>query len=88
MFFRSLVATPVELQRLARAFDEAWIVINSTLPIDPLVASAERQRLSDILVLLWKSTPHSDLAALAAQRFLDGAQHGAGAANADDQPLA
>lgn len=72
MFFRTEFAEPADLQRLADAFDAAWIAVNSQQPIAPLAASAERERLSYILIQVWQSDPHSDLAAVASERFLAG----------------
>lgn len=73
MFFRSEIADPGDLQRLADAFDAAWIAINAVSPIDALAASAERERLSYILMHLWQADPHTDLAAVAVERFRAGA---------------
>jgi hypothetical protein len=70
MPFRSVVAEPEELKRLAGAFDAAWIAINSPRPIDPIAASAARERLGYIIVGLWKTDPHQDLAAAAVQQFI------------------
>ena len=72
MFFRSEVTDPADLQRLADAFDAAWIAVNAESAIDPLAASAERERLSYILMHLWQSEPATDLGAVAAQRLLAG----------------
>lgn len=72
MFFRTESADPADLQRLADAFDAAWIAVNAQQPIASLAASAERERLSYILIRVWQSEPHSDLAAVASERFLAG----------------
>lgn len=72
MYFRSEVAEPAILQKLADAFDAAWIAINADHPIDPLAASAERERLGYLLMHLWQTEPDAALAAVAAERFLAG----------------
>lgn len=72
MFYRTEVADPADLRRLADAFDAAWIAVNAHKPIDPLAASAERERMSNILLHLWQWDPAADLATVAGERFLAG----------------
>lgn len=71
MPFRSIAADPVELQKLANAFDAAWISLNAAKAIDSRHVSAERDRLSSILINLWQSDPNVDLVTLGVRRFLD-----------------
>jgi hypothetical protein len=69
MPFRSIIATPEELAALSAAFDASWIAINELSPIDPLAASAARERLGYIIVGLWKADPSQDLARAAITQF-------------------
>ncbi len=69
MSFRSIAADPAELQKLADAFDEAWIAINAISPIVPDRQSAQRERLSSILINIWQADPNADLVSLAVQQF-------------------
>ncbi|KFC64692.1 hypothetical protein FG93_05288 [Bosea sp. LC85] len=66
MPFRSIVATPEELARIAAAFEEAWNDIEAR--IDPLSAPGQRERLAAIVAELWADHP-LDLAAAAVRRF-------------------
>lgn len=72
MPFRSIAADPSELQKFADAFDAAWISLNAAEAIDPNRASAERDRLSSILINLWQTEPNADLVQFGVTRFLDG----------------
>lgn len=72
MPFRSIAADPSDLQKLADAFDAAWISLNAAEAIDPKSASAERDRLSSILINLWQTEPNADLVELGVRRFQDG----------------
>lgn len=85
MLFRSVMAEPTDLQRLADAFDAAWIAINAEQPIDPFAASAERERLSYILMNLWQTNPNVELASVATERFLLGAGKAVSSFDAADQ---
>ncbi len=60
---------PAELQKLANAFDAAWISINTAKPIEPLQVSAERERFGCILAHLWQSEPHANLRPWRLKRF-------------------
>jgi|UPI00082E68AC hypothetical protein len=84
---RSLIAEPADLQRLADAFDAAWVAINAKQPVDPVAASAERERLSYILIYLWQSNPDIELAQVATEQFLDGAGKAEPGADAIERAL-
>ena len=67
MPFRSIVASPEELARIAAAFEDAW---GEVAPwIDPLSAAGQRERLAAIITELWSEDPTIDLARSAVQRF-------------------
>jgi len=71
MPLRSLVE-PEEFAVLEAGFEEAWSAIGSDSISDPLMVSAQRERLAHIIIGLWKSGT-SDRAALvsgAVQQFL------------------
>jgi hypothetical protein len=70
MPFRSIVAEPHELAKLASAFDVAWIGINDAKPIAPAEQTAARERLGSILIRLWQDG-EEDLAAKGMELFLD-----------------
>ncbi len=72
MFFRTEIADPAVLQNRADAFDVAWIAVNSERRIDPLASSAERGRLSYIIMHFWQADPTTELATVAAECFLGG----------------
>jgi hypothetical protein len=69
MPFRSIVAEPHELAKLAAAFDAAWIDINGATPIAPAEQSVARERLGYIIIGLWKQGEEG-LAAKGVQLFL------------------
>jgi hypothetical protein len=70
MPFRKLFASPHDLQRLAAAFDEAWIAANNVSPIEPAACTAARYRLAQIVMQLWKENPfEGNLAERAAAEF-------------------
>lgn len=54
MPFRSVVAEPQDLTRLSVAFDAAWIGINSAKTFTDDQKSVARERLSYIIIGLWK----------------------------------
>lgn len=68
MPFRSIVAEPQELAKLAAAFDTAWIDLNGTTLIPPAGQSAARERLGYIIISLWEQGEER-LAAKAAELF-------------------
>lgn len=72
MPFRSLTADPVDLQKLADAFDEAWIAVNQPSPIEASARAAERERLSHIIMCNWQANPEADLIQTAVRAFHDG----------------
>ncbi len=72
MPFRSLTADPADLQKLADAFDEAWIAVNQPTPIDASARPAERERLSHIIMCTWQAYPEADLVQSAIRAFEDG----------------
>ncbi|MGO4741297.1 hypothetical protein AB4099_32580 [Bosea sp. 2KB_26] len=67
MPFRTMVATPEEIARMAEAFDEAWSQIQTR--VDTSSASRHRDRLACIIAELWLADPSADLALLAVRRF-------------------
>lgn len=69
MPFRFLTSDPIELQRLADAFDAAWIAVNQTEPVVKDTWSKERERLSDIIMSVWQRDPDGDLTAAAVKAF-------------------
>lgn len=76
MPFRSIVATPEELARIAAAFDEAWSEIAAR--VDPPSEPVQRERLASIIAELWRADPSVDLAVLAVRRFDETASKGPG----------
>ncbi|MET3889089.1 hypothetical protein ABIE41_000165 [Bosea sp. OAE506] len=72
MPFRSITADPADLQKLADAFDAAWIAVNQPTPIEASARPAERERLSHIIMSVWQRDPQADLAETAVQAFNDG----------------
>jgi hypothetical protein len=69
MPFRSIVAEPHELARLAAAFDAAWMGLNSAETIGSRAQDEARKRLADIILELWREDPEQPLAARAVERF-------------------
>ncbi|MGO4670718.1 hypothetical protein [Bosea sp. 2RAB26] len=67
MPFRSIVATPEELARVAAAFEEAWSEVAAR--IDPGSAPGQRERLAAIIAELWSSDQTVDLALMAVRQF-------------------
>lgn len=57
MPFRSIAADPADLQKLADAFDAAWAAVNQQRPIEASARSAERERLSYIIISIWQRNP-------------------------------
>ncbi|WP_103872609.1 hypothetical protein [Bosea lathyri] len=76
MPFRSIVAEPDELAKLADAFDAAWMGVNSVNTIGTQSQKRARTRLAEIILELWREDPTQALSARAVERFL---------ASADDQ---
>lgn len=72
MPFRSLTSDPIELQRLADAFDAAWVAINQPHPIEETARSSERERLSYIIMSVWQRDPDGDLIGTAVKAFRQG----------------
>lgn len=72
MPFRSIVATPEELARIAAAFGEI------AARVDPPSEPVQRERLASIIAELWRADPSVDLAVLAVQRFDETASKGPG----------
>jgi hypothetical protein len=70
MPFRSIVAEPHELAKLANAFDAAWIGVNSVHTIGHVAQKRERSRLAAIILELWREEPSLPLGARAIERFL------------------
>ncbi len=70
MPFRSIVAEPHELAKLASAFDAAWIAVNSVHTIGSQSQKLARGRLAAIILDLWKEDPEQPLSASAVERFL------------------
>jgi hypothetical protein len=81
MPFHSVTVDPIELQRLADAFDTAWIAVNQPAPIEETARSSERERLSYILMKVWQRDPGDDLAQAAVLSFRDGPASAGGAVN-------
>jgi hypothetical protein len=71
MPFRSIVAEPHELAKLAGAYDAAWIGVNSAETIGAQSQKLARQRLADIILELWRDDPGQPLAARAVDRFFE-----------------
>jgi hypothetical protein len=69
MPFRSIVAEPHELAKLAAAYDAAWIGVNSVETIGAQSQKQARQRLAAIILELWREDPDEALAARAVERF-------------------
>ncbi|WP_069883041.1 hypothetical protein [Bosea sp. BIWAKO-01] len=67
MPFRSIVASPEELARIASAFEEAWGEVAQS--VDPLSAPGQRERLAAVITELWSEDPTIDLKRRAVQRF-------------------
>lgn len=72
MPFRSLTLDPIELQRLADAFDAAWVAINQPNPINETARFRARERLSYIIMSVWQRDPDGDLTAAAVKAFRQG----------------
>ena len=70
MPFRSIVAEPDQLAKLADAFDAAWIVVNSVNTIGTQSQKRARARLAEIILELWRDDPEQLLSARAVERFL------------------
>lgn len=72
MPFRTINASPEDLAVLCRAFDAAWVEINSIRPVEATAQSAARERLGHIIVSLWQGGEESPaLAPTAVARFLE-----------------
>lgn len=67
-------AGPQDLQRLADAFDQAWIELNQSQPLDPQERSAAREHLSYLIIHVWQTDQSLELAAHALQLFRQGAR--------------
>ncbi len=70
MPFRSIVAEPKQLARLADAFDTAWIGVNSVHTVGTQSQKRARARLAEIILELWRDDPDQPLGAHAIERFL------------------
>ena len=70
MPFQGFVAEPAELARLARAFDAAWMVVNSVNTVGGQQQRRARARLAAIILDLWREDPAQALSANAVERFL------------------
>lgn len=70
MPFRHIVAEPAELAKLARAFDAAWMAVNSVHTIGSQEQKRARLRLAAIILDLWREDPSQLLGATAVERFL------------------
>ncbi len=70
MPFRSIVAEPHELAKLAAAFDAAWRGVNSVNTIGTKSQNRARQRLAKIILELWRDDPEQPLGARAIERFM------------------
>lgn len=75
MTLPSVSAEPEELQRLARAFDAAWLALHGEGAIDPLQRSAARERPGYLIVQIWQSDPSADLGRMAVELFHAGVAH-------------
>lgn len=62
-------ADPQDLQRLADAFDEAWIALSQQQVLDPVAKPAARDRLGEIIITVWQADPSADLAGTAIELF-------------------
>jgi len=78
MPFRSLTSNAIELQKLADAFDAAWIAVNRPSPIDEAARTKERARLSHIIMGIWQRDPNGDLAEAAVEAFGQGSPSAGG----------
>lgn len=72
MPFRSIVAEPKQLARLAAAFDAAWMGVNSVQTVGAQSRNRARVRLAEIILELWREDPDQALGARAVERFLAG----------------
>ncbi|HEV7257730.1 MAG TPA: hypothetical protein VGN82_08105 [Bosea sp. (in: a-proteobacteria)] len=72
MPFRSIVAEPHELAKLANAFDAAWIGVNSVHTIGRVAQKRARSRLAAIILELWREDPSLPLGGRAVDRFFAG----------------
>lgn len=70
MPFRSIVAEPHELAKLAAAFDAAWSGVNSVHTVGTQSQKWARKRLAEIILELWRDDPEQPLSARAVERFL------------------
>lgn len=70
MPFRHIVAEPAELAKLARAFDAAWMAVNSVHTIGSQSQKSARDRLAEIILDLWNEDQEQPLSAAAVERFL------------------
>jgi hypothetical protein len=69
MPFRSIVANPEDIARMAAALEDGWAEIQRRKPIHVLSVAAERERLGYIIAGLWEQQQRSDLAGSAVERF-------------------
>lgn len=69
MPFRSIVATPEELDRIAAAFEEAWSKIEARGSLDPLSVPGKRERLASLIAEMWAEGTKDDLVEQAVRRF-------------------
>jgi hypothetical protein len=76
MPFRSIIAEPDQLAKLAGAFDAAWMGVNSVNTIGTQSQKRARDRLAEIILELWREDPTQPLSARAVERFLASEQAG------------
>ncbi|MCA0250524.1 MAG: hypothetical protein LCH93_28250 [Proteobacteria bacterium] len=70
MPFQGVVVEPAELAKLARAFDAAWMAVNSVNTVGGQQQRRARARLAGIILDLWREDPAQALSASAVERFL------------------
>lgn len=75
MTFSSMSAESQDLQKVADAFDAAWLACAEE--IAPLERSAAKERLGYIVMQLWQSDPSAELSSKAIELFNGGVAHAA-----------